>query len=162
MQQTAQHLSEIIQAVFPLLRQISDPEASIKPAPDKWSKKEIIGHLIDSACNNQQKFVRTLHAESGHLDFVGYDQDQWVAAQQYQQADWQFVIALWSTYNMHLAHVIAHIPPEKLDNTLTIDGAGPFKLGFIVPDYIEHLKHHLIAVLPEAGFSSTFTNVYNA
>lgn len=27
----------------------SDQEAAARPAPGKWSRKEIIGHLIDSA-----------------------------------------------------------------------------------------------------------------
>ena len=85
MEKTAQHLLETIEQALPLLQKITDEAASEKPNPDKWSKKEILGHLIDSASNNQHKFVRTIQATT-HLDFVGYAQNFWVDAQQYNQA----------------------------------------------------------------------------
>ena len=141
-----------------LLRAIAESQASKRPARGKWSKKEILGHLIDSACNNQQKFVRML-GSSGHLEFVGYAQDSWVAVQHYQEAKWLDLVRLWQAYNLHLAHVIASADPARLGNTVTIDGAGPFRLDFVMADYVEHLKHHLKAVLPDAGLSSDFENV---
>lgn len=159
---SAKHLLETLEMALPLLNSIPDAEAARKPAPGKWSKKEILGHLIDSACNNQQKFVRTLRAPGGHLDFIGYAQDEWVAAQGYQTAPWPQIIDLWRAYNIHLAHVIAQADPSKLSNTITIEGSGPFRLDFIMADYVEHLKHHLKAILPEAGLESAFANVYNA
>ncbi|MFN0034764.1 MAG: DinB family protein [Saprospiraceae bacterium] len=159
MNSTAQHLLETIEKSLPLLRQITDAEAAIKPRPEKWSKKEILGHLIDSASNNQHKFVRTMQAER-HLDFVGYAQNFWVEAQQYNQANWSDIIALWESYNRHLAHIIRNAPPEKLENTISIDGSEPFTLAFIMADYGEHLKHHLKQILPDAGFTSAFENLY--
>jgi DinB superfamily len=161
MQTAAADLLETLEQTLPLLSQISETEASVKPAPHKWSKKEILGHLIDSACNNQQKFIRTALAE-GHFDFVGYQQDHWVALQHYQEAPWSQILDLWAAYNRHLAHLIARLPADKLANTISIEGVGPFTLGFIAADYVQHLKHHLRAVLPEAGLSSTFSNVYHA
>ncbi len=159
MLETAHHLLQTLEHVTPLLLQISEAESTHRPAPGKWSKKEIIGHLIDSAGNNQQKFVRALHAEA-HLNFAGYAQDDWVRIQHYQQADWPALVRFWDAYNRHLAHLIAHADRAKLSNTLTIDGNGPFRLDFIMADYVEHLKHHLKAVLPEAGLESRFENVY--
>lgn len=156
----AQHLLATIQKALPLLRQISDAEAAAKPNPDKWSKKEILGHLIDSASNNQHKFVRTMQAESP-TSFVGYAQNFWVEAQQYQESDWQNLVSLWESYNRHLAHIIQHTPTEKRENRISIEGSQPFTLGFIMTDYVEHLKHHLKQILPEAGFNSAFENLYN-
>ena len=86
MEKTAQHLLETIEKALPLLHQISAVEASAKTRPEKWSKKEILGHLIDSASNNQHKFVRIMQAER-HVDFVGYAQNFWVAAQGYNTAN---------------------------------------------------------------------------
>jgi hypothetical protein len=159
---TAQHLIETLTKAHPLLMAISEEEASQKPSPEKWSKKEIIGHLIDSACNNHQKFVRTLCAKEGHLDFTGYVQDEWVAVQNYQASDWSQLVLFWEQYNLRLAQLMVSADPVKLSNTITIEGTGPFRLDFIMPDYVEHLKHHLKAVLPNAGIESTFSNVYNA
>lgn len=156
----AQHLLATIQKALPLLRQISDVEASVKPHPDKWSKKEILGHLIDSASNNQHKFVRTMQAEA-QISFVGYAQNDWVEAQQYNKADWNDLISFWENYNRHLAHIIQYTPTEKRENKISIEGSQPFTLGFIMTDYVEHLKHHLKQILPEAGFVSAFENLYN-
>lgn len=159
MKHTALQLLNTMQQALPLLRTITDADASIKPAPDKWSKKEIIGHLIDSAANNHQKFVRTtMHAK---LDFPPYAQDEWVAVQRYNDASWQNILNLWEDYNIHLSHIIQHLPEDALQNTIFIGGKGPFTLEFIAQDYVEHLKHHLKAVLPEAEFlSNYFKNVY--
>jgi hypothetical protein len=156
----AQELRETMDSVLPQLQKITDAEASVKPRPEKWSKKEIIGHLIDSACNNQQKFVRTMH--QSHLDFVGYKQDTWVASQNYNAVNWLTVIDIWCAYNQQIAHIIEHVDPSVLGNTISIEGSKPFTLQFIMTDYAEHLKHHLKQVLPEAGLTSSFENVYNA
>ena len=160
MKDTAQHLRETIDSVLPLLKNISDADASVKPRPEKWSNKEIIGHLIDSACNNQQKFVRTMMQP--HLDFVGYQQDNWVAFQQYNEANWTKLLETWVAYNHQIAHIIEKVAPSVLGHTISIEGVGPFTLQFIMTDYAEHLKHHLKQILPNAGLTSTFGNVYNA
>ncbi len=159
MDSTALQLLETIEKALPLLHQISDAAASAKPRPEKWSKQEILGHLIDSASNNQHKFVRTMQAE-GHVDFVGYAQNFWVQTQAYNTANWLETIALWENYNRHLAHVIRNAQSEKLENTISIDGSEPFTLRFIMEDYVEHLKHHLKQILPEGGFRSSFENLY--
>lgn len=101
---TARHLREIVEKATPLLKEITDKDASHKENPAKWSKKEIIGHLIDSASNNQQKFVRSMQTPT--LQFVKYNQDHWVAAQRYNKSDWQQLTELWHLYNLHLAHII--------------------------------------------------------
>lgn len=160
MKLVAQHLSETIDTVLPQLKAITEADASVKPRPEKWSKKEIIGHLIDSACNNQQKFVRTM--QQAHLDFVGYKQDDWVVLQQYNTANWSDLLETWVGYNRQIAHIIATVDPSVLGHTISIEGVGPFTLQFIMTDYAEHLKHHLKQVLPFSGLTSTFGNVYNA
>ncbi len=155
-----QDLLDTLESALPLLRQISEAEAAMKPVPGKWSKKEILGHLIDSASNNHQKFVRTMHANS-HVDFVGYAQNFWVEAQVYQASNWLSLIDLWEHFNRHLTHIIQHTNVDHLNNTISIDGSKPFTLEFLMRDYGEHLKHHLNQILPGAGFKSSFENIYN-
>lgn len=157
--ETSRHLREIVSKATPLLKLISDADAEYKASLTKWSKKEIIGHLIDSAGNNQQKFVRLM--ETPNLHFVKYDQDAWVTNQRYNQADWHQLIDLWKMYNLHLSHVIEYVVPEKLQHQITINNDGPFTLEFIMKDYVEHLKHHLKSVIPAAGIDSKFKNIYN-
>jgi len=125
----------------------SEDEAAKKPAPDKWSKKEILGHLVDSAANNHQRFVR-MQLEN-NLQLPGYDTDNWVLVQQYNTVAWDELIRLWEAYNLHLLHVFWKINPDKLSNTATIAAGNPMTLKFIVEDYVTHLKHHLDEIIKD-------------
>src|SRR4029077_3315712 len=89
---------------------IDDEASGRRPAPGKWSPREIVGHLIDSASNNHQRFVRAQF--QNHLTFAGYDQDAWVARQCYQHAPWHELVALWAGFNRHLARVMASVPED--------------------------------------------------
>jgi hypothetical protein len=114
----------------------------VHPSPGKWCAREVLGHLIDSACNNHRRFVV---GQSGDLArFDGYDQNQWVARQRYQDVAWRDLLGLWAAYNRHLAHVIAAAPAETLTHRgPSPDGSGEVTLGFLMEDYVVHLRHHL-------------------
>ena len=139
-QEAADELIQTVEAVSARLRNIRDDAASRKPAPGKWSVKEIIGHLVDSAANNHQRFIR---AQDGPYTGPGYAQDAWVERQGYGSIAWPELLELWRLYNRHLAAVIKRIPPEKLDTECRIGQYEPVPLGFVVEDYVAHLKHHV-------------------
>jgi hypothetical protein len=122
------------------LRQMDDAAASRKPAPGKWSAKEIMGHLIDSAANNHQRFVRLQMQQ--HLELPGYDGDGWVRVERYQDRSWNDLLTLWENYNRHLAHVIRGVDPASLKHTWTSPD-GIVDLEFIIRDYVVHMQHHL-------------------
>lgn len=134
-------LEEKLRLAEPYLRSIGDSAAGIRPSAGEWSVKEIIGHLIDSAANNHQRFVR-LQKQSG-LELPGYEQEHWVRSQAYADASWPAVMELWLAYNRHLAHVIRNIPKASLEHTCRIGGNEPVTLDYIVRDYVGHLEHHL-------------------
>jgi hypothetical protein len=134
-------LAENVEAVVPKLRAISEARAAQPRAAGKWSPKQMIGHLIDSAANNHQRFVRAQEGES--YTGPGYTQDHWVAVQGYQDASWDDLIALWRAYNRHLARLIGRIPEEKRGTTCTIGSYAPATLAFVASDYVNHLRHHL-------------------
>lgn len=131
---------------------VTEMESESRRAIGKWSTKEILGHLIDSAANNHARFVTAQFKDD--LIFPGYDQEAWVANQNYQQASWLSLITLWKSYNLHLLHVVSSIPKNKLvqpcrEHNLdsiawkVVGKDEPTTLEYLFLDYIEHMKHHL-------------------
>jgi hypothetical protein len=135
-------LARTIDAAVPVLRAMSGEHVEQPRAAGKWSPKQVIGHLIDSAANNHQRFVRAQEANS--YTGPGYSQDHWVSVQGYQDASWDDLVALWAAYNRHLAHVIARIPDTRRSTVCTIGANAPMTLGFVASDYVQHLRHHLV------------------
>ena len=133
-------LSSVVAHALPRLSAIPEQAAGQRPAPNKWSKKEILGHLIDSAANNHQRFIR-LQLERD-INLPGYEQDGWVRVSCYQDLPWAEIIALWAAYNRHLATIIESIDPSALDHVWHSPG-GDVTLEFIATDYVRHLEHHL-------------------
>ncbi len=137
-----------IDTALPILTSMSEPDSARPLAPGKWSAKQVIGHLIDSAANNHQRFVR---AQDGALVMPGYAQDAWVGRQDYQARGWLDLVGLWHAYNRHLAHVIARIPADRQNVSCTIGDDPPETLGFIAQNYVAHLHHHLAQVHASKG-----------
>jgi hypothetical protein len=144
----AREIGAAVAEALPKLAAIGEEAAARPRAPGKWSRKQVIGHLLDSASNNQQRFVRAQLAPS--LSFPGYAQDSWVTAQAYQQRSWADLLELWSVVNRHLAHVVAHIDPRALETPCTIGDGAPVALRAVAEDYVRHLHHHLAQVLSPA------------
>src|SRR5438874_10923969 len=106
-------LLAIIDRTVPRLTALGDEASARRPSPGKWSPREIIGHLIDSASNNHQRFVRAQFQDD--LVFSGYEQDRWVSVQQYRDAPWDELIALWRNFNLHIARIMDAVPKDERD-----------------------------------------------
>jgi len=124
-----------------MLSALTNADTSIRPSPKKWSKKEILGHLLDSASNNHQRFVRA--SLQGELTFPGYDQEKLVDLQKFTEMDWGFIVDFWAAYNRFLAHVLSVLPAKAATITCKIGNGEPVTLEFIASDYVAHLNHHL-------------------
>lgn len=149
----ASDLGRTVAQAKPLLMKLDNADTSTRPAEGKWAKKEILGHLLDSASNNHQRFVRA--ALQGSLTFPGYDQNALVDLQNYAEVDWNFLVDFWAAYNRFLAHVIGQLPEDAATVTCDIGNNPPATLGWIAEDYVAHLKHHLTQILGQT-FETTW------
>lgn len=131
------HVEEIPQA----FREIPQEKASLKTAPEKWSPKEILGHLCDSAVNNLGRFVRA-QTEQPFL-LTGYQQDQWVKAQAYQTRPVEEIVLLWTCLNQTILRVMTAMPTEAHENVCELPDGSTVTLGWLMADYVEHMDHHL-------------------
>jgi len=141
MKNLSAELVGIVEAAEANLRNVTEEESRMPILPGGWSRKQLLGHLIDSASNNHQRFVRAALQDS--LEFPGYDQDSWQSVQAVQDVPWQTLLALWANYNRYLAHLITHLPTAKLDIPCRIGSNQPVTLRFLAVDYLSHLVHHL-------------------
>jgi hypothetical protein len=138
----AADLHTAVDAGLEMFQRVDETRTSAPPAPGKWCAREILGHLVDSACNNHRRFI--VGQDPGPVVFAGYEQDAWVMRQRYAAQPFRDIVALWGAYNRHLAHVIASVPPELLGNTGRAPGGdSDVTLEFLMVDYVRHLRHHL-------------------
>lgn len=126
------------------LHQFTEVEFGKKPAPNMWSKQQILGHLVDSAANNHQRFVRIMAEDS---PVIWYDQNVWNDAGNYQTFDKKTLIELWENYNHLLLHIIRNIPQSKLERLCYSGQPEAHTLEWFIDDYVDHLNHHLSQIL---------------
>ena len=138
-------LAELMDAVEPRLRVIDEGGWAQRSAPGKWSRLEILGHLIDSAVNNHQRFVRAM--AHGPLEWPGYAQDDHVRVQRFAQADATVLIAAFASMNRLIAFVLAGVSGDALETRCTIAGASAMTFRDLALDYVAHLEHHLRQIL---------------
>lgn len=145
-------LQQTVDREYNLLKTITDSDAGVKPAPGKWSQKEELGHLIDSAANNHLRFVRASieHAFRG----PGYQQDAWVNLHGYQEMPWADLLQFWRSYNLFLAGLVRRIPGEFLQRECIVGESRPVTLQFLIEDYTLHMQHHLDHILKREKITS--------
>jgi hypothetical protein len=142
------------------MRGIPAEQSREKSSPDDWARVEILGHLIDSAANNHQRFVRAQFTDD--LVFPGYEQEGWVSSQRYVDESWTDLIQLWSSYNLHIHHLASVIPETILTKPRTthnldqiafklVDKSEATTLEYFIRDYVDHLRHHLNQIFPGAS-----------
>jgi DinB superfamily len=136
-------LETVLRGAMPWLLTISEAEASVPEREGKWSAKQVIGHLTDSAVNNLRR-IMLLEIEPGQK-LSGYAQMEWVSLQHYGEREWSQVLGLWFALNEHVAWTIAHVETARLANVGVIEGE-PVTLGFLIADYVAHIQHHLRAM----------------
>ncbi|HJY63806.1 MAG TPA: DinB family protein [Ignavibacteria bacterium] len=142
------HLVEVSQK----LKEIPEKDLSFKRAPGKWSKKEILGHLCDSAVNNLSRFIRA-QFETEPFVLNKYQQDDWVRVNHYQDMNIEDIVNFWISVNKRINYVVSKMPEEKLGIEIDHNGAtyadpkGNKTLLWLFEDYLAHMEYHLKQIL---------------
>ena len=140
-QDLSRFLTQTIERELPSLRTFDDERASVARAPGKWSAKEELGHLIDSAANNHQRIVRAQLENTPAIP--GYAPQAWVDLHGYKRREWRELIELWRALNQQLSAAAEAVPESARSRTCTIAGSEPLTIEFVFEDYLEHMLHHL-------------------
>jgi hypothetical protein len=143
MQATIEHLEKIISNYNRRLLAIPEEAYAQKPIPDKWSRQEILGHLVDSAQNNIRRFIIAQYED---IPRIGYDQDKWVSLADYQHYPVKDIIVLWRLLNLHICRILTNMSPEAALRKCAM-GDMQYTLEWLAADYCSHLLHHLHQLL---------------
>jgi hypothetical protein len=149
MENVVNELRSVVEAYSQKFYQISDSDFSAKLNPVKWSKKEVIGHLVDSAQNNLRRFIV---GQYDHQPNIIYQQDFWVQANNYQHAKKDDVIELWRLINNQIAAILTSMPKENYTKICNTGKETPelHTIEWLASDYVRHLKHHINQVIPKS------------
>lgn len=147
MQETISDLEKLIADFSIKFESISESQFKHKVSPDKWSHKEVLGHLIDSAHNNLRRFIVGQYQQN---DKIVYDQDFWNMINDYNQIPKQNLIDLWALMNKRICTVLKNMPADKYQNTIDTgkDTISPKTLIWLAEDYVKHMKHHFNQMIP--------------
>ncbi len=148
MQHIITRLQQLAAQMPERLHQFSAEELAHKPAPGKWSKKEILGHLCDSALHNWQRFYYAQLAQ-GTYSFQRYPQDDLVLLNQYQSLPAGQIASLWASLNRQIVAVLENLPSAKWEQPVQLPNGGEqVTLQWLIEDYLLHLEHHLGQIFP--------------
>jgi hypothetical protein len=151
----AEDLRGVLDRSRPALEAIGEEGSRSTRGSGSWSRKQVLGHLVDSALNNLHRFVRA--QQTDELVFPGYDQRAWVDRGGYHDREWAALVELWSALNVQVAHVIGRIPPERLGTRCRIGDGQPVSVEWVARDYVKHLRHHLEQILdPESSMGKKY------
>lgn len=141
LQAAISQLEKHIQEMPGQFSQISKEALLQRPGPGKWSKQEILGHLIDSAINNLKRFIDAQYLPRPY-QVIRYQQEDVVVINRYQQLPTDHLLQLWSLLNQQIVFVVSSIPIEKLSYTVIIPSGETRTLEWLAIDYVEHMEHH--------------------
>lgn len=158
-------MKEIITRILYLINEVpkrleafSVEEMTARPAPGKWSRREILGHLCDSALHNWQRFCLAQHSADGDLRHTGYQQEILVKENNWQGQATAEIAQLWASLNAQIVAVLKNLPKEKIQNPIVLPNGEPATLEFLIQDYLTHLEHHLAQIFSKKIEQPTLPN----
>jgi hypothetical protein len=141
-----QHIEQLVKSGLEYFNRSSDSQVAFKASPEKWSKKEILGHLIDSGINNLQRFTE-IQFQSKPIKIRKYNQDELVKANNYQEAELDELTQLWAALNQRILKIMENQTEETLKYEIELPDGAFSDLRFLMIDYADHLEYHLKQII---------------
>ncbi|RZJ53931.1 MAG: DinB family protein [Flavobacterium sp.] len=113
--------------------------------PGKWSKKEVLGHLTDSAIHNLVRFTEINYLEKPYRHRP-YNQNDLVNLNHYQEMDIAELIQLWLSLNKQIVRLFKNVDEKALDYKIVLSDQSVIDLRFLMTDYVDHLEHHITQI----------------
>ncbi|WP_134683609.1 DinB family protein [Brevibacillus migulae] len=148
MLEAASRLTVLLQTIPHQFSGFTEEELAFRSASHKWSKKEILGHLCDSAINNLSRFVRA-QTDIQPFPVTSYAQNEWVAIQAYHDAPSEDILELWVSLNKSIVRVISALSEEKGQRPCILSNGDQVMLHWLINDYVDHMEHHLKQIFPD-------------
>lgn len=151
-QSAISELEELLTAIPAAFLRLTAEEVTSPRQAGKWSRLQLLGHLCDSAINNLSRFIKVQY-EPQPLTLAVYNQDEWMAVQQYAGAPPEEILTLWITLNQSILRVFSRLTPSQLSLIFQIEGGETVTLEWLIEDYLVHMKHHLGQIFPDQKFT---------
>jgi hypothetical protein len=145
MNEVARKFRAALDEVHRALVSVPESLADVPWREGGWTRKQIVGHLLDSAANNRQRFVRA--STGGAYYGPNYGQDAWVAAHGYADQKWSTLLEWWETEHEILMAVVDRVSEDRLETRCILDEEAPVTLRFLIEDYVEHQRWHVRQLL---------------
>ncbi|AZJ35676.1 DinB family protein [Tenacibaculum singaporense] len=146
MKETIHKLNQLLKSGRDYLSKTSESELATKASPEKWSKKEILGHLIDSGINNLQRFTE-IQFENKPYKIRKYNQNELVKVNDYQNSDIKEILEFWCSINSRIKKVMELQTNDSLNYKIELEKNNISDLRFLMTDYVNHLEHHLNQIM---------------
>jgi hypothetical protein len=146
MTETTNKLEHLLKRGLEYLARSSELEMARKESPKKWSKKEILGHLIDSGIKNLQRFTE-IQFKNKPYRIKKYNQDELVKVNDYQNSDTREIIKFWELINKRMLYIIKKQSKKTLNYKIELEKDNFSDLRFLINDYVDHLEHHIKQII---------------
>ena len=145
MQNTIDRIQKNIVLLKSIIFDISETDLTFKRAANKWSRKEVLGHLIDSAQYNLKRFNQ-IQLTSETWTVVPYPQNELVVLNNYQNIPLADLVILWQALNHQVIAVLKNIDIDTLENKVIVFEEDK-NLRWLIEDYADHMDHHFKQIL---------------
>lgn len=151
-------LEDQLRSSLALLRTVDETAGNFRYGPDKWSLKEVVGHMIDT--ERVFTYRALVFARGDETALPGFDQDRWVTHANYARAPLAGVVDEFEAVRRSTILLLRHLDPEAWTRKGVANGMNwtTRSAAFVIAGHLEHhieiLRTRYLAQRQERGARS--------